>query len=438
LVAVSFVYTAAVLFGLQDFAWDEAHYLKIAEYWYDRNPAFKELFMEPVPHSRVLNFSPLLSFLEYMSFLAFGMNLEVPKLLYATFLPLLLVAVYKLVSEVDSREVALTACGFLLTNATILFWSTRMYTDIPAVALMSLGFYFVVKAGKSDARRNYVAAGVAFGLGAMMRVPSVAIAGAAVLLYMVLNRKLSPNILFMSTIVLPAIPWLVYSQMEFENAFDGLETYFVQFAVQPKEPAKSSASIAAGVDVVWMLMAAIGVFVIGRAADIRVVAAAVAFVVFLATPFGDVRYAIPAIVFGSMVAAAGAYRISNGSPLRITLLIVIVFLVLLNIPTLAQRQMDNLFCANGSAVVKIAERLRSTENDSIVLAESYWPQIEFYSKRDTYALVGEAPHLDMLARDGRTGYIITLSENPNIKYLNGFRLLETFTDNCRTLYLYGR
>ena len=96
--------TAIFLMGFNNLVWDDSHYLKTAEYWYDGNEVFKDFYLEPSPHFRLLNLSPLLSFIEYLSYLIFQINLVPIKLLFALFLPLLVFSSFKLGSLIEDEK----------------------------------------------------------------------------------------------------------------------------------------------------------------------------------------------------------------------------------------------------------------------------------------------------------------------------------------------
>ena len=425
--------------GFQDLAWDDSHYLKIAEYWYDGNEAFKDFYLDPVPHFRLLNFSPLLSFIEYLSFLAFGIQLFPIKLLFSIFLPLLVIGSFKLGSLLEDEKFGVIVSSILLLNQTILFWSTRLYNDVPAISLFLLATYFLVKGTKENYRKNYFISGIIFGLAILMRSPLLPLVCLFGIFYLVLNKKLNWKIIYLASILIPLTPWLIYSQIQFGDFLDGFRGYAAPLVYQPRNPFTNLLVFVKATDTVWLFLFSLGFLYMRKMSDPKLILTILSLALFLITPFGDIRYTIPVIVLGSFIVATTLFEFSKHKIANHVIFIAIVFMILLNLPSLIEIQKENYFCAQDSAIIKVSHFLKdNSKPDSIVFSESFWPQIEFYSKRDTYGLVGETRYLDYLIGIGRVKYIITLNSQTSNKYLEDFSLVGKFEDRCRTLYLYGR
>lgn len=436
---LSYSISAVFLLGYQELAWDAAHYLKIAEYWFDGNEAFKDFFLNPLPHFRLLNFSPLLSVIEYLSYLGFGINLTPIKLMYALFLPLLVFGAFKLGKLLEDEKFGIVVSALMLVNQTILFWSTRLYTDVPAMSIFLIAAFYFVKGSRENQKKNYFISGIIFGLAVLMRTPLAMLGGLFVIAFVILGKKLNWRVVYLASILIPLIPWLAYSQMQFGSFLDGFTGYATPLVQQPGSPLMNFPVLVSSVDYIWLFLFVAGILFTKKISDPKLLLAIISLAVFLITPFGDSRYTIPVIVSGSFLVAKSLTEISKQRIGNHIILIAIAFMIFLNLPTFIQLQRDNFYCAQDSAILKVSEYLKSNSKpDSIVFAENDWPQIEFYSKRDTYGLVGVTPYLDYLMSLGRVRYIITINQQNSIKYLQGFRLIEEFKDGCRDLYLYGR
>ncbi|MBS3055309.1 MAG: glycosyltransferase family 39 protein [Candidatus Aenigmarchaeota archaeon] len=438
---VVLAYSISVFFslGFQDLVWDDSHYLKTAEYWYDGNEAFKDFYLQPSPHFRLQNLSPLLSVIEYLSYLVFNINLVPIKLISAAFLPLLVFGSFKLGSMIEDEKFGVIVSALMILNQTIFFWSTRLYNDIPGISLFILAAYFLIKGTKEDYRKNYFISGIIFGLALLMRSPLAPLIGLFGLSYLFLNKKLNWKVFYLASVLIPLLPWLIYSQIQFGDFLDGFKGYATPLVFQPMNPIMNIPVFFKSVDIVWLFLFAIGILFTRKISDPKLLLAIISLGIFLITPFGDIRYTIPAIALGSFLVAKSLGEFSKLKVGNHIIIISIVFIVFLNLPSFIQTQKENFYCAQNSAVIKVSEFLKdNSKPDSIIFAESFWPQIEFYSKRDTYGLVGETPYLDYLMNLDRVRYIISINPQNHIKYLEGFKPLAEFKDGCRTLYLYGR
>jgi len=433
LCVISFFIALYFLISYEEVGWDSAQYLKIAEYWLTKNPAFKE-FKWPEKEFKILALSPLLSFFEYLIFLVFGVNLTVVKILYAIFLPLLIFSIYKLLSLLKNKRIGLFSSLLVLFNSVILFWSTRLYTDVPAIAFLIIGLYLVVKNRKNDFK-SYLIAGFVLGLSFLMRIPLILHGLLIVGLYLFLNKKLSFNILGLSTAFILFIPWLVYLQTENIGLLEAFGGYSTSFISEEKSPIKNFNTFLQNTSIFWLILLLIGILSIRQIKDLSFVGFFVSITIYLITPFGDIRYAIPAFVFGSTI-------IGSISSKRIIIIIVFFLLLFLtiieNISIFWFKERESIYCSKNSALIEIGKYLKENkENDTIVFSQNYWPEIEFYSKKDTYAMLKEEPWLDYLFKFNRTRFIVLENNNTKIKYIENFSFIKVFEDNCKKLYLYG-
>lgn len=427
---VAFLIALYFLLSYQEIAWDSAQYLKIAEYWYNGNPVFKDLI-----------FPPLLSFFEYLIFLVFGVDIVVVKVFYAIFLPLLILFVYKLVSFLQNKKAGLIASCLVLLSHVIMFWSTRLYTDTPLIFLVVLGTYLFLVAVKKNSKKYYILSGVVFGLSFLMKPVSIVLSLGIIGFYLILNKKINVKILFLLSGLIVLIPWLIYMQIETNDAFYVLKGHYSGFVDGERNIVRNANVFLSSTNIFWIALVILGIYSIKNIKDLRIIAFVFSLFLFLLMPFGDERYAIPPIVFGCMV--AGSIKLQN---LKISLkysklffLLILFIIAFLNLPRFVFREFIFIHCSKDSALESIGEFLqKNSKEDSIIFAENYWAQIEFYSKRDVYAMIEEATWLDDIIEQEKTNYIVIIDKETKIKYLSGFNLIKDFKDNCRTLYLYGR
>jgi 4-amino-4-deoxy-L-arabinose transferase-like glycosyltransferase len=420
---LAFFGSTYALLSHREIGWDSALYLEVAEYWYGGNPAFRNLSL-----------SPLLSLIEYAIFLVFGINILAVKIFYAAFLPGLIFSVYKLTSLFENQRAGLLAGSLVGLNSTVAFWSTRLYTDIPAIFLFVTGLWLFLKAHKVGSGRYYLLAGLTFGLSTLMRVPSVTLLG-LIGIYVLVNRQFDVKILLLASALLPLIAWLAYLQIEMGDGLYALKSYLSGLVSTHIDWLRNVHTFVTAADPVWIGLVGLGALAIPSLRDVRWIAFIFSLVLFLAMPFGDVRYAIPALIFGSVMAGASL----RFRQVRTFIPLCLCLIASLNLPRLAMAQSENFYCSHNSALIRVGEFLkRNSEPGTVIFAENWWPQIEFWSKRDVYAMVEEKPWLDELIEEMRTRYILTTRPEPRIKYLKGFSLIEEFRDRCRVLWVWKR
>lgn len=175
--------------------WDEAAYLGNA-----RGHLGESYFTEDFRF-------PLLEWVIAGAWFFSGESILVARIIMSLFTGLLVLSTYLLSTLLISRKLSIYAALIALLNPILLFWSFRIYTDIPALAVTMLGLYFFFK-------KRYIFSGFLFAAGFLFRFSIIlfALPAGIYLLYNVQYKKIA-NILLGSVILL--LPWMTHNVIQY-------------------------------------------------------------------------------------------------------------------------------------------------------------------------------------------------------------------------------
>jgi 4-amino-4-deoxy-L-arabinose transferase-like glycosyltransferase len=149
---------------------------------------------------------PLLPLLIGSAWKFTGKNIFVAKLIAITFSVLSIYVFYKVCRLYFKKPLYPTI--IFAFSSLMIYWSFRIYTDIPSMFFVLLSFYFFKK-------KNYLLSGVAAGLGFLARFTAF-IFGFSVFLYLLIERRFNELRKYLIGLLI-LIPWLIYNLITYGN-----------------------------------------------------------------------------------------------------------------------------------------------------------------------------------------------------------------------------
>lgn len=183
--------------------WDENAYLANA-----RNTISESNYTEDFR-------SPLINLFIGGAWLLTGENIFVAKLVIMAFAVLSVYIFYLISLEYFSNKKSLLLAFSFAFSSLILFWSFRVYTDIPGMAFILSSFYFLLK-GQNN--KNVFLSGLFSGLAFLMRFP-LALFPVSVIGFFILRKEFNKIIVFLLPVCVLAVPWLAYNYSHHNGDF---------------------------------------------------------------------------------------------------------------------------------------------------------------------------------------------------------------------------
>ncbi|MFH1770699.1 MAG: glycosyltransferase family 39 protein [archaeon] len=179
---------------------------------------------------------PLLELMISVVWLVFGESVLIIKLLMIIFSTLALFGFYLVSKEFMKTEFALLATIFLSLTYVFLYWSHRIYTDIPALCMVLFAIYFSFKYinGKVYSKKKIKSfdkyiyfVGVLTGLIFLIRYPSVLFIIPILLFLLKKDLKGLAKLSLAGMVVV--LPWFVYNFVKYGNPLWSLIQQFQRF-----------------------------------------------------------------------------------------------------------------------------------------------------------------------------------------------------------------
>lgn len=203
------------------FYWDESVYLLNAEHFYEGQDNYSEIDFRP----------PLLSFLISLTYIIWH-SFHSAKFLVAVLSALSVPILYLYSRDISKRAGHFAALIFAM-SAFVLYFSSRILTDVPSIFLIISALYAYSQHKKRDDNLLAFLAGILGGLAVLMRFSSLLILFAILIFELLMFVKnLSWNnaknifksyLVFVSGFLLPMIPFFIWSFFEFNNLFHVME-----------------------------------------------------------------------------------------------------------------------------------------------------------------------------------------------------------------------
>lgn len=193
------------LFSKPLILWDEAVYLSNAKSHISTS-YFQEDFR-----------FPLLEYVIGGTWMVTGESVIIAQILMILISLLSVVGVYLLSRLYFKDELWIILSTSLFAFAPIMiFWSFRIYTDIPAMCAMIFSVYFFIKYFKQKLIKNLIFSGVLASVSFLFRFPII-IFVLPLIAYLLFHKKWKELIIFAISGLIPLIPWLVYNQIKYAN-----------------------------------------------------------------------------------------------------------------------------------------------------------------------------------------------------------------------------
>ncbi|HIH31614.1 TPA: hypothetical protein HA235_02805 [Candidatus Woesearchaeota archaeon] len=114
----------------------------------------------------------------------------------------------------------------------MLYWSAKIYTDIPSTFLVLISFYFILKdhdkSKKSDSNKLIIFAGIFAALALMMRYVQV-IYLLCIIFYFLSHKRIKITIIFCLSVLIVLSPWIIYNQITYSNPLWDFMQQFTYF-----------------------------------------------------------------------------------------------------------------------------------------------------------------------------------------------------------------
>jgi 4-amino-4-deoxy-L-arabinose transferase-like glycosyltransferase len=214
LIAVFSLFYFTLIFSGNLLLWDEPVYLGNA-----RNHITTSYFTEEFRF-------PLLEYFIAFSWLIFGESVLSAQILMVLFSALTLYAFY-LVSKLFLKEehYVLLSTILLAVSPTFIFWSFRIYTDIPSLCFMLFAIFFFLRFLNDKKPYQIFLSGIFTSLSFLMRYSAVLFSFLIIsyLLFLLLKKKDLKNIAYYALgNILILSPWMIYNCIIYDNPIGGL------------------------------------------------------------------------------------------------------------------------------------------------------------------------------------------------------------------------
>lgn len=388
------ILAAAGSIGLEALEWDEASFLVNAEYFSGDQANFEG----SRPH--------MISYLIAGLWIFTGETTLAPRLMITLFGALSVYIFHRIIrQEFNSGEVLLPA--LLAFSPLMLYWSGRIYTDVPALALLLGSLYFY-------RRKNHLAAGTLVALSAVMRYIFLVFAFGMAIGYLIENRE---NILeLLAGGIMGSAPFLAYSQLFYGSPFARIRMYLTR--VTRWSDSGAFASVVPGiVSGTYMLSVLIPASYTGWSKSSAVEKAMVTvYTVFIIFFSGNsyYRYWLPVIPFLFLMAYRGLNR-------NYFAVIAVAALVISGSGVWHNAASQQKCSSSLDQSLEYASRLKGE------FVSDSWSKAAY---RLDQPVSSTWTDLETLHNDEGIDYAVMSSEEP-------YHVMASFPDNCRTYHVYN-
>src|SRR3989344_9009384 len=156
---------------------------------------------------------PLINFLIAGLWAFTGESIFSAKLLIMVFSVLSVFVFYLIAKRYFEKLKSIFIASVFGFSYLILYWSFRVYTDIPGMFFVLLSFYFLLNFDQDKKKASLVASGVSSALAFLMRFP-FALFPVSVILYFIYKKKILFLLLFILSLLIALLPWLGYNYIK--------------------------------------------------------------------------------------------------------------------------------------------------------------------------------------------------------------------------------
>ena len=408
------------------FEWDECVYLSNSRFFLGIGKYFEDIRPPLLP-------------IALIPFLSNDLLLRIAPLLFST---LSLISLYFFSEHFFGRKIAIAASLLLAFNPLHIFFSTKIFTEIPSSIFIILTFFFLFEwieaRDEKEKKRNLSLSALFLSLSVLTRYANVIILVPILIILFLERRKLKLKELSLPLLIffLCIASFLLSYQLITGNVFRSLYYAVYWPSVAPAQPPYyyilnsfqilSSALIFIVLSVYWVLRNK------ERYESYTLLALLIFFLFFSAFPHKENRYWLTVL---PLCCLFGAFSIRLNKNVFYLLLILtpLISIYPIYLKTLEYR-------CSGEAIVKAGLFLKG-KPDGLVLS-MFWPEIAYYSNKRVRAFPSDVKDLHDFIRRENVTYIVTSTEYgwpdyaKNQTLFSNFTLLEKFEDNCFHVFVY--
>lgn len=154
----------------------------------------------------------------------FGESLILIRLFSVSLSLLAIYLTYLLGKNLFNDNIGFLSALFLSTNPIFIFWSSKIYADIPLILCMSLSLIFLYQGTKKGLKKFFIISGFFAGIGILIKYVGVLIYPISFFFILFSDKKQMINLLiFGITSFLIIFPWLAFNFIKFEDPFFSLK-----------------------------------------------------------------------------------------------------------------------------------------------------------------------------------------------------------------------
>lgn len=148
-----------------------------------------------------------------------GESLPVARSIMVLFSLVSIVGVFLLSKEVFTKPVfRLASTALFAFSPLMVYWSFRIYTDIPALCCMVFSLWLFLRAMREKNTTLFFIAGILAGFAFLFRFPIILFA-TVLGMYLLFKKHHKRLTGFVSGVVLALVPWLLYNGIVYNNPF---------------------------------------------------------------------------------------------------------------------------------------------------------------------------------------------------------------------------
>jgi 4-amino-4-deoxy-L-arabinose transferase-like glycosyltransferase len=336
---------------------------------------------------------PLLSLVISAVWIISGESLFAAKLVFILFSVVCGLLMHKTAEAMLGRKAAITATLLFCTNCLVLTWGFRVYTDIPGLMLVLLGFYlFSTKEGLLWRGVS----GALFGAAFLMRFTYgifISVILATRIIAFAKNRKikeLNKNLCVVLGFTLALTPWLLYNQAKHGNMlWNIIQQYNIVGSSQAWQPVYLQIlnTLAVFGPMLILILSSFYLITIRNEKKMQVpalfFAAHLLYILFFVKT-KDARYIIPVLPFGILCTLYATWQAKKVLRKWIVPVLVIFNVVACGIGVWHNVNEGN--CMRNGALMQSIEYIRDHSYPDDAVISNVWPWYGYYNNLESHSM----------------------------------------------------
>ncbi|MEK6947648.1 MAG: glycosyltransferase family 39 protein [Nanoarchaeota archaeon] len=352
--------------------WDETVYLQNAEIIYSGSESYNEWNFRP----------PLLSILITGIFYIWH-NVFVVSILIALICTLLPIFAYLIGNELYDKKTGIIAAIITAFTPFIVLNSNYIMTDVPAITLASISFYFLIK--KNNSNINNLLSGAFLALAILMKFTSLVIIPIYIIYFIINKKRLEKIIYFISgfsVVLMPYLLWVHITQGYFLELFiksqkmvtDNNENLFYYL----KNIANVFTYIVFAGVIAWIIKSR------KKRIDIVFISWIIIFILYLSiNPHKELRYAIPIILPLSLISARGMGSLINNKNRNYTIPLLSILFLLSFYPSLNNIINEPFIYHTTTDEIEASSYIKNNYNNITIYTHYNYPVFAYYTQLKT-------------------------------------------------------